>query len=308
LFLCASLAIGVVWRDLPARWRWLLLLALLGYGARLGQISVNYVDDYRRVLRNFYGQLRVIDTVDRDLGVKRKLLHGNIYHGEQLLAAEYRRQPTAYFCERSGIGRAFLALADDQPRKIGVIGLGAGTLASYGRQGDEMRIYEINEQVLELARSEFSYLADTQARVVSVLGDGRLMLEREAPQNFDLLVMDAFSGDSVPTHLLTVEAMRGYFGHLKDDGLLAVNITNNYLDLRPVVAAAAGQLGRSALLYQLRPEPGDRLCLDSEWLLITRPENIDEVVERVGDARLLVVRPGFRPWTDNFSNLLNILK
>lgn len=308
LFLCAMLAVIVVWRDSNPLWRALLVLALLAYGARLGQISVNYVDDYRRVLRNFYGQLRVIDTLDAQLGVKRKLLHGNIYHGEQYLAAEHRQRPTAYFCEKSGIGQAFLTLPEDGPRKIGIVGLGAGTLASYGRQGDEIRMYEINEQMLELARSEFSYLADTPARVVPILGDGRLMLESEPAQHFDLLVMDAFSGDSVPTHLLTVEAMRGYLRHLKDDGLLAVNITNNYLDLRPVVAAAAEQLGRRAVIHQLRADPADRFCLDAEWLLIAGPERAEMLYETIDDLRLLVVRPGFRPWTDDFSNLFNILK
>ena len=308
LFLCAALAVIVVWRDCPPLWRILLVGALLAYGARLGQISFNYVDDYRRVVRNFYGQLRVIDTTDGELGVKRKLLHGNIYHGEQYLAAEYRQRPTAYFCAKSGIGQAFLTLPEEGPRKIGIVGLGAGTLASYGRAGDEIRMYEINEQMLELARSEFSFLADTPARVVPILGDGRLMLESEPAQQFDLLVMDAFSGDSVPTHLLTVEAMRAYLRHLRDDGLLAVNITNNYLDLRPVVAAAAERLGRRTVIHQLRADPGDRFCLDAEWLLIATPERAELLYESIDDLRLLVVRPDFRPWTDDFSNLFNILK
>lgn len=308
LFLCAALVIVVLWRDLQPRWRWLLLAALLVYGYRLGDISVDYVKEYRRVLRNFYGQLRVIDVSDGELGIKRKMVHGVIYHGEQFLSPPLRRRPTAYFCELSGIGQTFLGLAGDQPLKIGVLGLGVGTLASYGRSGDEMRIYEINEQVLDLARSEFTYLADSAARIVPVLGDARLMLEREPTQNFDLLVMDAFSGDSVPTHLLTIEAMEGYFRHLKRDGVLAVNISNRYLDLRPVVAAAAQRLGRTALIIEARPDPGDRFCLYSVWVLIVTPEGLARLPEEMRNAERLVPRQGFSEWTDGFSNLLGILK
>ena len=308
LFLCASLALVVLWRDLRPRWRWLLLLALLAYGSRLGEMSVDYVADYRRVLRNFYGQLRVIDIRDEDLGVKRKMVHGATYHGEQFMASEYRRQPTAYFCEFSGVGRAILGLAGAQPLKIGILGLGVGTLASYGRSGDEMRIYEINEQVLDLAGSEFTYLADSAARIVPVLGDARLMLEREPSQNFDLLAMDAFSGDSVPTHLLTIEAMQVYLRHLKTDGLLAVNISNRYLDLRPVVAAAADRLGRTALLYDIRPDQGDRFCRHSVWVLIMNPERMASLPEAMRNTEVLAPRPGFTAWTDGFSNLLGILK
>ena len=308
LFLCAALVIVVLWRDLQPRWRWLLLAALLVYGYRLGDISVDYVKEYRRVLRNFYGQLRVIDVSDGELGIKRKMVHGVIYHGEQFLSPQLRRRPTAYFCELSGIGQTFLGLAGDQPLKIGVLGLGVGTLASYGRSGDEMRIYEINEQVLDLARSEFTYLADSAARIVPVLGDARLMLEREPTQNFDLLVMDAFSGDSVPTHLLTIEAMEGYFRHLKRDGVLAVNISNRYLDLRPVVAAAAQRLGRTALIIEARPDPGDRFCLYSVWVLIVTPEGLARLPEEMRNAERLVPRQGFSEWTDGFSNLLGILK
>ncbi|WP_300450848.1 fused MFS/spermidine synthase [Accumulibacter sp.] len=308
LFLCAGLAIVVLWRDLKPGWRWLLLLALLAYTYRLGEISVDYVAEYRRVLRNFYGQLRVADVSYDDLGVKRAIYHGRINHGEQFLAAEHRRRPTAYYCEKSGIGQTIRHLAGQGPLKIGILGLGTGTLATYGRAGDEMRIYEINEQVVDLARNEFSYLGDSAARIVPVLGDGRLMLEREPAQNYDLLAIDAFSGDSIPTHLLTLEAMQVYLRQLKDDGVLAIHITNRYLDLRPVVAGAAAQLGGSALLLDLEPEDGDRFCRHSLWALITRPERAATLAQGLKNAEKLAPRPGFKVWTDDFSNLLSILK
>ncbi|WP_300341440.1 fused MFS/spermidine synthase [Accumulibacter sp.] len=308
LFLCAALVISVLWRELQPRWRGLLLLALLAYGYRLGGISVDYVEDYRLVLRNFYGQLRVADVSDEDLGVKRKMFHGRVNHGEQFLSPEYRRQPTAYYCENSGIGLALRSRADDQPLRIGILGLGAGTLATYGRAGDEMRMYEINDQVVDLARSEFSYLADSAATIVPVLGDGRLMLESEAPQNFDLLAIDAFSGDSIPTHLLTLEAMRAYLRHLKSDGLLAVHITNRYLDLRPVIAAAASQLGMTALIFDLDPAADDRFCRHSVWVLLMSPERAAKVPKAMQAADKLSPRPGFEVWTDSFSNLLGVLR
>jgi spermidine synthase len=150
------------------------------------------------------------------------------------------------------------------PRRIGVVGLGAGNLAAYGRAGDRMRIYEINDQVLELARTEFTFLADTRAKVETVLGDRRLMLSQDPPQDFDVLVMDAFSGDSIPVHLLTEEAIAEYVRHLDRDGILALHITNSHLDLKPVVAAEAARVGRVAFFYDDSPRDEDPICLHSD--------------------------------------------
>ena len=308
LFLCAVLVIIVLWPEVKPIWRWLLLIALALYGYRLAGISIDYVEDYRRVMRNFYGQLRIDDVSEDDLGIKRRMFHGRINHGEQFIAPEHSRRPTAYYCEQSGIGQALLSLPTDRPRKIGVVGLGAGTLATYGRQGDEMRLYEIDDQVLDLARSDFSYLAESRARIVPVLGDGRLMLESEAAQAFDLLAIDAFSGDSIPAHLLTLEAMQSYLRHMRSDGILAVHITNRYLDLQPVVAAAAQQLGLSVLVVALEPGDGEVFCRRSLWALIVRPERVASLQAAVSGTKALLPRPGFTAWTDGFSNLLGILK
>ncbi|MDL2337458.1 MAG: fused MFS/spermidine synthase [Pseudomonadota bacterium] len=308
LFLCAALVVTVLWRDLRTAWRVVLLIALLGYGWRLADISWEYVHGYRKVVRNFYSQLRIDDSTDDVLGPKRKMLHGRINHGEQYLDEAHRRQPTAYYCEKSGIGRAIRSLQASPSLKIGVVGLGAGTLSAYGRAGDEMRIYEINEQVLDLARTEFTYLTDSPAHIVPVLGDGRLMLERDPPQHFDLLAMDAFSGDSIPAHLLTLEAMKTYFGQMKPDGLFAVHITNHYLDLRPVMASAAQQYGKTALVYDLTPEDSDVYCRSSVWVLMMSPERAAALPEGLRGGEPLAVRPGFKPWTDSFSNLFSILK
>jgi len=177
----------------------------------------------------------------------------------------------------------------------------------YGRAGDEMRLYEINDQVLDLARRHFTFLADSAARTVPVLGDGRLMLEGEPPQAFDLLAMDAFSGDSIPTHLLTLEAFQAYLRHLRPDGLLAVHITNTYLDLRPVMASAAQHMGKVALLLELPSGHGDPFCRRSSWVVFVNPAQAANLPPVLQGAQVLLPRPGFRPWTDTFSNLFDIL-
>ncbi len=309
LFLCAALVVAVLWRDMRTVWRMLLVIALLGYGWRLTQISLEYVQGYKTVVRNFYSQLRIDDVTDDVLGAKRKMVHGRINHGEQFMAAAHRKEPTAYYCEKSGIGRAIRSLQLLHPSlHIGIVGLGAGTLAAYGRAGDAMRIYEINEQVLALARSDFTFLSDSAATITPVLGDGRLMLERDAPQHFDLLAIDAFSGDSIPAHLLTLEAMQTYFAQIKPDGVLAFHITNRYLDLQPVMAAAAQHYGKTALLYDLEPDDDDLYCRHTTWVLMMSPERATALSAPLQDGKPLLPRPGFAPWTDSFSNLFSILK
>ncbi len=309
LFLCAALVVAVLWRDLRTAWRVVLVIALLAYGWRLAEISLEYVQGYRKVVRNFYSQLRIDDVSDDVLGPKRKMVHGRINHGEQFRDIKLLKEPTAYYCEKSGIGRAIRSLQPSHPTlHIGIVGLGAGTLAAYGRAGDTMRIYEINEQVLELARSDFTFLSDSAATITPVLGDGRLMLERDAPQHFDLLAIDAFSGDSIPAHLLTLEAMQTYFAQLKPEGVLAFHITNRYLDLQPVMVAAAQHHGKTALIYDLEPGDDDLYCRHTTWVLMMSPERAAALPETLRDGVALKPRPGFAPWTDSFSNLLGILK
>ena len=312
LFMCAGLVCAVLWNKTTPQWRFVLLIALLGYGWRLADSALDDIKGSRVVVRNFYSQLRIEDTpqskIDPQRGPLRKMVHGGIIHGEQYLDPRLRQTPTAYYCHRSGIGLAIDSLAQSTPLKIGVVGLGAGTLATYSRAGDEMRIYEINEQVLELARSEFTYLSDSLAKITTVLGDGRLMLERETPQQFDLLAMDAFSGDSIPAHLLTLEAMNTYFEHLKPDGILAVHITNHYLDLEPVVSSAAKHFGRVALAFDLQPKEKEELCRHSVWVLLVSPERFANLPASLKIGKLLTPPAQFKAWTDSFSNLLGILK
>ena len=315
LGLFAVLAATTLWvaaRRLPRSWMWgsrgALTVAVAACLVFLGIIVRDMVNPYRLVARNFYGQLRVRDVKDSDDPFpSRNLIHGVINHGMQVLRADYRRQPVSYFCPQSGIGRAMEALAG-KPRRIGILGLGCGTLAAYGHNGDVIRIYEINPLVLRIAQTEFTYLQDTPAAVQVALGDGRLVLESEPSQQFDILVMDAFSGDSVPVHLITREAFTDYFRHLKPGGIVAVNISNAYLDLEPVIARAAAAFGKTALVYDFDPDPEDSLCFACSWALITDSSTLDAHPGLRKDARVLQPKPRFRTWTDDYSNMFGILR
>ena len=310
------LAAAALWRD----WRWksrvfrwaaqgALAAAVAGYLIFLGTIVRDIVNPYRLVARNFYGQLRVRDQAESESNpyAYRSLIHGMINHGVQMKREPYHHEPVSYFCPQSGIGRAMAALAG-RPRRIGVLGLGCGTLAAYGRSGDVFRIYEINPLVLRIARTEFTYLQDTGARTEVALGDGRLTLEAEPSQGFDLLVMDAFSGDSVPVHLITREAFHTYFRHLKPGGILAVNITNAYLDLEPVVERAANAFGKVVLVYDFDPDPDDYLCYGCSWALVMDPATAEAHSGLQQGAKRLEPRSGFRVWTDDYSNMFGILR
>jgi SAM-dependent methyltransferase len=316
LALCAALAVAALWKDterlgvLPMRLaKGAVVVALSGCLVLLGAAIRGAVHPYRTVARNFYGQLRVQDIGDPavDDDAARMLVHGTINHGQQMLREQYRRLPVTYFCPGSGIGRAMKALSGS-PRRLGILGLGCGTLAAYGRSGDSIRIYEINPQVIQIAESDFTYLKDTPAKLELALGDARLALESEPGQEFDVLVMDAFSSDSVPVHLITREAFRTYFRHLKPGGIVAVNVSNRYLNLAPVMASAAAAFGKIALLYKFTPDVDDFLCFDCSWVLVMDAATAASHPELQSDAERLKPTPGFRLWTDDFSNLFSILK
>jgi hypothetical protein len=317
LALCALVAFLVFSRELSRRPAGpkvagiaALLLLLSGYFYFLHGIMHQMVDGYRVVARNFYGQLRTEDDGDPrvDDDASRKLIHGVINHGEQMKLEKYRRLPVTYFCPQSGIGRGMQA-QEGPPRRIGILGLGCGTLAAYGRAGDTLRIYEINPLVLDIARREFTYLQDTPAKVEVALGDGRLLLESEpSDQQFDMLVMDAFSGDSVPVHLITREAFGIYFRHLKPNGILAVNISNAYLNLEPVMERAADAYGKVGVAYHFSPSEDDTVCFGCSWTLIMDRATLDRHPQLLKDAKVLRQERPFRIWTDDFSNMFSILK
>ena len=250
--------------------------------------------------RNFYGSLKMYEY-----GGYRRMLHGQIIHGQQYVSDDLRRLPTTYFTPASGVGLAMLAKGEKGPLHVGVLGLGVGTLVAYGRAGDVYRLYEIDPLVIELAQEKFTYLSDTPAKLEIVLGDGRLQLEREPSQQFDVLVMDAFSGDSVPVHLLTLEAFAIYFKHLKTDGVLAMNVTNAFLDLVPVLKRAADHYGKHIRLLE---HPGDQgFAFASRWIVITDSKDFFDQTS-LQAMREVDAPKDFVAWRDDYSSLLAVLK
>jgi predicted O-methyltransferase YrrM len=282
---------------------WILsLLGVVGLGGFLAQGEWADLSEARLLSRNFYGALRVED--DHELGV-RELAHGTISHGEQYLNPAKRRRPLTYYAAGTGIGLLMTELEKKGAIRLGVIGLGTGSMAAWGRADDAIRFYEINARVLDIARTQFTFLADCASHTEVVLGDARLSLEREPAQQFDVLVVDAFSGDSIPVHLLTHEAFEVYFRHLKPDGILAVHVSNSYLDLAPPVAALARQLGREAHLI-LNEEDLKTRTFSADWILVgvNESERFPWLKDKESEIAL---KPGLRIWTDDFSNLWQLL-
>lgn len=253
--------------------------------------------------RNFYGSLRVVDNAAQGRPVIRNILHGNISHGAQFVDPARRREAISYYGPMSAPGIWFRHT--EGPRKVGLVGLGAGTLAAYGRAGDTLRFYEINSMVVDFARRHFTYLSDTPARVEVVIGDARLQLSREPAQGFDLLVVDAFSGDSIPVHLLTRQAFEVYLRHLKPGGVLALHLSNLYLDLQPVVRSVARSLKLESLPAHNAPDTKNGVHA-SHWAFVGKAEDVARLPVE-GNALAISQKPP-RAWTDDYSTLLAVLR
>jgi spermidine synthase len=250
-------------------------------------------------VRNFYGALQVSDAGEGEAAA-RSLYNGKILHGVEFLASDRRRMTTAYYGVDSGVAKVLQARRGASQR-VGIIGLGIGTVAAYGRAGDSYRFYEINPAVTDLASRQFHFLAESPAHTDVVTGDGRLALALEPPRSFDAIVLDAFSGDSIPVHLLTEEAFQLYFERLREDGILAINITNRYLDLSPVVGRIAEALGKSFVVIHNGAD-GDRQVCAADWAVLSAgdaPSELDRPRQNTRKVRL---------WTDDYSNLFRILR
>lgn len=280
-----------------------LTIVLAGYAARQTWLEQRFAV---RMARNFYGALRVDEFVDHHQ-VIRELSHGTITHGIQFLSPTMRHIPTTYYAWDSGIGLAWEALAPDGPLRMGVVGLGAGTLAAYGRSGDTVRFYEINPLVTSIARAQFTYLSDCPSHVDIVPGDARLSMREEANQQFDLLVIDAFSGDAIPVHLLTLEAFHLYWRHLKPDGVLAVHVSNHYLKLAPLVKLAAEAMHKDA--WQVDSYDIDaREEYKATYVLVTSRRDFFQNPLFRGQLTAIEPPRGLQPWTDDYSNLWQVLR
>jgi SAM-dependent methyltransferase len=305
LILTALLAVVTLWPG-----GWLARLFWIAAAAAMAFVLVRNVREYDANTvsreRSFYGALRVRQFTNWLKEPYRTLYHGRIEHGAQYVNPPSSLLPTTYYGPDSGVGLA-LTHCCPNAKRVGAIGLGTGTLAAYGKTSDYFRFYEINPQVIDIARKYFSYLRDSPARIDVVLGDARLSLEKEAPENFDVLAVDAFSGDAIPVHLLTREAFALYLRHLKPDGILAVHTSNTYLDLPPVVQLLAQDAGCDAQMI-INDDDRRKLIDSSDWILVTRNGHFLDSVETTVLTEPISAPPNLRVWSDDFNNLFQILR
>jgi SAM-dependent methyltransferase len=299
------LALAVVWNSGWAQ----RLLWTTGNGLLVFLVVAIHIAYFRQTLmatRNFYGSLRVEQTVTEHGDPIRTLLNGSIQHGTQIFSADLMRVPTTYYAEDSGGGLALLHCCGSRAKRVGVVGLGAGTLAAYGNAGDKFTFYEINPAVLPIAQNLFAWLRNSKAQLNFVDGDARASLAAEPPQHVDVLVVDAFSGDAIPVHLLTVEALAIYRRHLAPGGILAFHISNGHLDLAPEITLLAASAGLEARVIASH-EDKQSGEFKATWVLVPSDRAFfdqPEIAERAEPIRAV---PGLRVWTDDYSSLLPLV-
>jgi spermidine synthase len=302
----AALATVLMWKDhfgwrlfWPAAAIALLVVVVL-------QVRV-YSENAIVLVRSFYGTLRVTEETTDDAGMFRTLVHGNIQHGTQFFGSdEFRTDPTTYYTHNSGIGLALDNCCNGRARRVGAVGLGAGTLAAYGKPGDVFRFYEINPRVEIIAHNVFTYLRESKAKIEIAHGDARLSMEAEPPESYDVIAVDAFSGDAIPVHLITAEAIQLYQRHLRPGGIIAFHISNQYLDLAPVVQAQADHAGLHAVIIA-SPESDETGAFASDWVLVTSDEKFLALPQISEASAEILHRRDLRLWTDDYSSLLPIL-
>jgi len=317
LMACALMAAVLSIKQLKSpRMFWAPLVALAATGA-CGYYAWHYdtflAEDTILARRNFYGALRVKQTApDSDENAQRRLVHGVIMHGEEFINPKFRATITSYYGQSSGVGMAIERIhppkrADGSfGQRVGVIGLGAGTLAGYSHAGDFFKIYEINPVVIDVATHYFYYLTEAKGKVETALGDARLTLEREPAQRFDVLAIDAFSSDAIPVHLITREAVQVYLKNIKPDGAIAFHVTNRYLRLGPVVKQLADEIGYQAV--QITDDPEEHYLSRTDWVIVTKNRAFIDDPEVKKKRTAIEPIAGLQPWTDDFNNLFQILK
>ncbi|MDV6032428.1 MAG: spermidine synthase [Phycisphaera sp. RhM] len=301
-------------------WYWaplLSLVAIMGYGYWETLDSHSHGVVHRS--RNFYGVLNVDYVPARDddespTPAKFRLEHGQIQHGFQYYDEDWKREPTTYYGRASGLGLAIETVRErkqaNQSIHVGVVGLGTGTIAAYGKADDDFRFYEINPAVQALSGRYFTYLKDSAARTKVRIGDARIVMERELrenqPQHFDVLAIDAFSSDAIPVHLLTTECAEIYRQHLVQDGILAIHISNRFLDLGPVVRGLADSLDWQAI--RLSNDKDESIGVyGSTWVLLTQDAEVAEQLQRSESFEAWEQDETILHWSDDYSGLWNLL-
>ena len=308
LLLTGLLAVAVTWRDsigLRILWAAACLVsaaAMLSFHARGREHTLAQV-------RNFYGILRVADDPHPPSfpAETRYLYNGTIRHGSEIFSDQLRGTPTTYYSHDSGIGLALDLCCGSRPRRVGLIGLGAGTLAAYGRPGDVFRFYDINPLVERIARHWFSYLRESAATIEIVPGDARVSLAREPNQQYDVLAVDAFSGDAIPVHLLTSQALDLYQRHLAPGGIIAFHVSNKFLNLAPVVQQEAEHAGLKTA-YVVVSDDDEKGTYSSDWVLVTGNTDFLSKTELEDASDEIERKPRLRLWTDDYNSVLPVLR
>jgi SAM-dependent methyltransferase len=309
---CAALAAYLTWKTAGAGGKkWLYAVPVLALAVTAGTVwhAWTYYDYIRTdalvMTRNFYGTLRVKEY-DRGEGPNssRALVHGVINHGWQYTDPDLRKEPISYFGPGSGIARA-LDFYEGRPRRVGIIGLGVGSFTAWGKPGDYFRVYELDPDVVKIAREQFWYLSDAKAKIDVVTGDGRLSMERDEPQKFDLISVDAFSSGSIPIHLLTREALRAYKRHLAPGGVVVYNVTNRFVNLAPELKLVAEAEGMKIALIE--DSPDDNKYSGTSYVLVTQNEQLlaDKRFAVTGDIEPI---KGLETWTDSYNNLFKVVR
>jgi SAM-dependent methyltransferase len=308
LIACSALAISLTWNSRRKSF-FLAPMAAIAVTVFVSWHAWSYAEYIRSnamlMTRNFYGTLRVKQHGrGDDPGTTRSLVHGVINHGWQYTDPELRRQPISYFGPGSGIARA-LSFYDGRPRRIGVIGLGVGVFTAWGKPGDYFRIYELDPDVVRIAREQFWYLSDSPSKIEVVTGDGRLNMERDPPQKFDLISVDAFSSGSIPIHLLTREALRAYRRHLAPGGVIVYNVTNRFVRLPPLLKLVAEAEGMQIL--QIDDDPSEDKYSGTSYVLVTdNPRLVAD--KRFEPAEEIAPIRGLEAWTDRNNNLFKVVR
>lgn len=307
-FLVTSLlALAVMWQG---GWMKRLLWSTTSVGllVLIVMLHIAYQRDTPFAVRNFYASLRVRQSLSAYPGTTMRILtNGTIQHGTQIFSPELRKTPTTYYAEDSGVGLALRFCCQGRARNIGAIGLGVGTIAAYGQPGDHIRFYEINPAVAPIAQNLFTYLRDSGAQIAIVEGDARTSLSHEASQHFDVLIVDAFSGDAIPLHLLTAQAVELYQRNLAPGGILAFHISNQHVDLEPEIARLAQSAGMDARqVTSDSNEPRGEFL--STWMLLTANQAFFAQPEVAAAVRQPATNPKVRLWTDDYSSILPVLR
>jgi hypothetical protein len=307
LVVVTLIALAATWHD---GWG-LRILWVAGATAAIVVLSTQvrqYDEDAVALMRNFYGTLRVREThLPPQSDTDRQLLNGTIEHGAEWFAPQYRGQPLTYYAPDSGLGLAMRLCCGTSPKRVGVVGLGTGTIAAYGNAGDFIRFYEINPLMERVAKHWFTFLHDSAAQTDVVLGDARLSLAAEPPQHFNVIAVDAFSGDAIPVHLLTREALALYRRHLEPGGIIAFHVSNLYIDLEPVVVGIANNAGLHAVSVHSHGDEQNGYYF-ADWILVSANQTFLQQPEVFNNSSPIFSRAGVRLWTDNYSSVFPLLK